>query len=245
MASKVNWYQPGAAQSLRKVFAGGGADLRSPTSTVDGEAERLTKKQECGALEEDAAEDSRAASQSPGFGLRSLLLSFSQPSSFEQSTADARKQLFEELLWEHRDLAEAHSHCQVVPEATIEALKAQVAKLQGEKEQLIKEHHEALDAQKTSSRELKEQAMQAALQHEQALNDARVAAEARLAEVVEDSTNSNTVLTAELEEERKARKAAERLIDTMTTDHREYDRLVMKIDALALRKPLPCPFFRL
>jgi hypothetical protein len=86
-----------------------------------------------------------------------LFLSFSQPSSFEQSTADARKQLFEELLWEHRDLAEAHSHCQglflsppasfyrnvsffdtytlfcltVVPEATIEALKAQVAKLQG------------------------------------------------------------------------------------------------------------------
>nr|XP_051221717.1 uncharacterized protein LOC127339969 [Lolium perenne] len=77
--------------------------------------------------------------------------------------------------------------------------------------------------------------MQAALQHEQALKDARVAAEARLAEVVEDSTNSNTVLTAELEEERKARKAAERLIDTMTTDHREYDRLVMKIDALALQ----------
>ncbi|XP_071679949.1 uncharacterized protein [Lolium perenne] len=106
---------------------------------------------------------------------------------------------------------------------------------EGEKEQLIKEHHEALDAQKTASRELKEQAMQVTLQHEQALKDARVAAEARLAEVVEDSTNSNTVLTAELEEERKARKAAERLIDTMTTDHREYDRLVMKIDALALQ----------
>nr|XP_051201767.1 uncharacterized protein LOC127315307 [Lolium perenne] len=132
-----------------------------------------------------------------------------------------------------------------VPEATIEALRSQVVKLQGEKEQLIKEHHEALDAQKTALRELKEQAMQAALQHEQALKDARVAAEARLAEVVEDSTNSNTVLTAELEEEKKARKAAERLIDVMTTDHKEYDRLVMQIDALAFRKPLPCPFFRL
>ncbi|KAK1692187.1 hypothetical protein QYE76_008884 [Lolium multiflorum] len=151
------------------------------------------------------------------------------------STADARKQLFEELLWEHRDLAEAHSHCQVVPEATIEALKAQVAKLHGDKEQLLKEHNEALDAQKTALREVKDQAMQAALQHEQALKDARVAAEAKLAEVVEDSTNSNTVLAAELEEERKARKAAERLIDTMTTDHKEYDRLVMKIDALALQ----------
>jgi predicted neutral ceramidase superfamily lipid hydrolase len=87
--------------------------------------------------------------------------------------------------------------------------------------------------------------MQAALQHEQALKDARAAAEARLAEVVEDSTNSNTVLTTELEEERKARKAAEHLIEVMTTDHKEYDRLVMQIDALALRKSLPCPFFRL
>ena len=84
--------------------------------------------------------------------------------------------------------------------------------------------------------------MQAALQHEQALKDARAAAEARLAEVVEDSTNSNTVL---MTEERKARKAAEHRIEVMTTDHKEYDRLVMQIDALALRKSLPCPFFRL
>ncbi|XP_071680900.1 uncharacterized protein [Lolium perenne] len=135
------------------------------------------------------------------------------------------------------------SAASAVPEATIEALKAQVAKLQGEKEQLLKEHNEALEAQKTALGELKEQAIQAALRHDQALKDARVAVEARLAEVVEDSTNANTVLTAELEEERKSRKAAERLIDTMTTDHREYDRLVMKIDALALRKFLPCPFF--
>ena len=106
-------------------------------------------------------------------------------------------------------------------------------------------HHEALDAQKTASRELKEQAMQAALQHDQALKDAKAAAEARLAEVVDDSTNSNVVLRTELEKERKARKAVERHIEVMTTDHKEYDRLVMQIDALALRKLLPCPFFRL
>ena len=87
--------------------------------------------------------------------------------------------------------------------------------------------------------------MQAALQHDQALKDAQAAAEARLAEVVEDSTNSNTVLMTELEEERKARKAAEHHIEVMTTDHKEYDRLVMQIDALAFRKSLPCPFFRL
>ncbi|KAK1646931.1 hypothetical protein QYE76_064736 [Lolium multiflorum] len=47
------------------------------------------------------------------------------------STADARKALFEELLWEHRSLAEAHSKCLAIPEASIEALKDQVAKLQG------------------------------------------------------------------------------------------------------------------
>ena len=87
--------------------------------------------------------------------------------------------------------------------------------------------------------------MQVRLQHEQELKDAKAAAEARLAEVVEDSSNSNAVLMTQLEEERKARKAAEHLIEVMTTDHKEYDRLIMQIDALCLRKSLFCPFFRL
>ncbi|KAK1631115.1 hypothetical protein QYE76_005430 [Lolium multiflorum] len=83
-----------------------------------------------------------------------------------------------------------------VPEATIEALRSQVVKLQGEKEQLIKEHHEALDAQKTALRELKEQAMQAASKrHEQA--------------------QGCPVGCSRLSQ--------------------EYDRLVMKIDALAFQ----------
>ena len=77
------------------------------------------------------------------------------------------------------------------------------------------------------------------------MKDAKAAAEASLAEVVDDSANSTAVLRAQLEEERKARKAAERHIEVMTTDHKEYDRLVMQIDALALRKLLPCLFFRL
>nr|XP_051209601.1 uncharacterized protein LOC127326863 [Lolium perenne] len=68
------------------------------------------------------------------------------------STADARKRLFEELLWEHRDLSEAHSRCQAISEASIEALKAQLSTLQGEKEQLIQEHRKALDAQELLSR---------------------------------------------------------------------------------------------
>nr|XP_051190718.1 actin cytoskeleton-regulatory complex protein PAN1-like [Lolium perenne] len=43
------------------------------------------------------------------------------------STLDTWKQLFEELLWEHRELCEAHSKCQA------------------EKERLTKEHQQALD----------------------------------------------------------------------------------------------------
>ncbi|KAK1614572.1 hypothetical protein QYE76_020089 [Lolium multiflorum] len=175
----------------------------------------------------------KAVDGSASSGSQSLVLHVGPAAA--ASTADSRKQLFEELLWEHRDLAEAHSHCQAVLGATLEVLKVQIAALQGEKEQLIRQHQEALSAQKTSYKELKEQAMQARLQHDQDLKDAKAAAEARLAEVVEDSTNSNTVLMTELEEERKARKAAEHHIEVMTTDHKEYDRLVMQIDALALQ----------
>ncbi|KAK1629372.1 hypothetical protein QYE76_003687 [Lolium multiflorum] len=116
------------------------------------------------------------------------------------STADARKALFEELLWEHRDLAEAHSKCQAIPEASIEALKAQVAALQAEKEQLIRDHQKALEAQKEISRELKDQAIQAGVRHAEELKAAESAAEARLNEALEDAGNANVVLQAGLEE---------------------------------------------
>ncbi|XP_047056250.1 noroxomaritidine/norcraugsodine reductase-like [Lolium rigidum] len=78
--------------------------------------------------------------------------------------------------------------------------------------------------------------MQAALQARSSSEGRPAAPEARLAEVVEDSTNSNTVPTAEPEEERKSRKAAERLIDTMTTDHREYDRAFPESQVYAVKK---------
>nr|XP_051190023.1 uncharacterized protein At4g04980-like [Lolium perenne] len=103
------------------------------------------------------------------------------------STADARKALFEELLWEHRSLAEAHSKCLAVPEASIEALKEQVAKLQAEKEQLIRDHQEALSAQQDISRKLKDQAMQAGARYAKELKAAEAAAEARLNEALEDA----------------------------------------------------------
>jgi t-SNARE complex subunit (syntaxin) len=103
-----------------------------------------------------------------------------------------------------------------------------------EKEQLI-----------TAHREVKEQAMQARLRHARELEEAKAAAEAKLDESLKEYTNNTAVMRAELEEQSNARKAAEHRIDLMTTDHREYDRLVMQIDALALSKPLSCPFFRL
>jgi hypothetical protein len=90
---------------------------------------------------------------------------------------------------------------------------------------------------------VKEQAMQAGLRHARELEEAKAAAEAKLVESLKEYTNSIAVLWAELEEQSNARKAAEHRIDLMTTDHREYDRLVMQIDALALSKPLSCPFF--
>ncbi|KAK1669402.1 hypothetical protein QYE76_057561 [Lolium multiflorum] len=96
-------------------------------------------------------------------------LGFAMAAAAELSTADARKALFEELLWEHRNLAEAHNNCQAIPEASIEALKDQVAALQAEKEQLIRDHQKALDAQKEISRELKDQAMQAGVRHAEEL----------------------------------------------------------------------------
>ncbi|KAK1605234.1 hypothetical protein QYE76_028907 [Lolium multiflorum] len=148
------------------------------------------------------------------------------------STADARKQLFEELLWEHRDLAEAHSHCQVIPEASIEALKTQLSDLHAEKEQLLQKHQEALDAQKEISRQLKEQAIQAGLRHDEEMKEAKAAAEAKLAEVLEDSANANAVLRAELEEMGKFRKAAEDQVARLAGEQKEYDELVMRTNGL-------------
>ncbi|KAK1603639.1 hypothetical protein QYE76_027312 [Lolium multiflorum] len=151
----------------------------------------------------------------------------------QRSTADTRTHLFEELLWEHRDLAEAHSKCQAIPEASIEALQKQVAALQGEKEQLIRQHREALDAQETYASGLKEQLIQLGLKHSDAMKAAQAAAEARLDEALEDANNSTAVLHAELEEGAKARKAAEDEAARLKAEQQEYDLLVMQTDSLA------------
>jgi hypothetical protein len=150
-----------------------------------------------------------------------------------------------------------------IPEPSIEALKAQLSTLQGttsfpvdlpfcvllviflltfpfrilgEKEQLIRDHRKALDTQEIFSRGLKDQLIQAALHHDKEMKDAQAAAAAKLDEFLEESTNSNAMLRAELEEESKARKAAEDWVALLTGEQKEYDQLVMQTDALALSK---------
>nr|XP_051191073.1 uncharacterized protein LOC127304423 [Lolium perenne] len=105
----------------------------------------------------------------PEFRVKNFVLS-AKLNSFllflEQVTADTRKALFEELLWEHRELAEAHDKCQVIPEASIDALKEQLATAQREKDELSRQHQEELNALKTSYQELKSQLIQLGLDHE-------------------------------------------------------------------------------
>jgi hypothetical protein len=78
--------------------------------------------------------------------------------------------------------------------------------------------------------------MESEVRHSQELKDAKAAAELKLDDTLKEFTNSSAVLRTELEEESKARKAAEERIATLTTDQAAYDQLVMQADALAFSK---------
>jgi hypothetical protein len=115
-----------------------------------------------------------------------------------------------------------------------------------EKDKLVLKHQEELSAQKASYKELKDQLIQLGLDHAQALKAAESAAEARLNEALEDAGNANVVLQAELEEAAKAQKAvdgkatkaqkaAEDKVARLEAEQKEYDLLVTRTDALALR----------
>jgi hypothetical protein len=112
-----------------------------------------------------------------------------------------------------------------------------------EKEQLVLEHREALDAQENTSAALKDQLMQVELRHDRELKEALAAAEAKFDESLKDFTDASTQLRKELEEETRLRKEAQARIATLTTDQAEYDRLVIQADALAFSKPLFLFFF--
>ncbi|KAK1630479.1 hypothetical protein QYE76_004794 [Lolium multiflorum] len=145
-------------------------------------------------------------------GPRSTEEHFMRLKRSEGSTADARKQLFEELLWEHRDLAETHSHCQAIREASIEALKIQ----------LKRSSSSGTTRRPWTPSKLPPGSSRSKL--------CKLRAKGRAGGGKEGAESSGAP-----EEEKKARKAAERHIELMTTDHKEYDRLVMQIDALALK----------
>ncbi|KAK1685581.1 hypothetical protein QYE76_046429 [Lolium multiflorum] len=139
-------------------------------------------------------------------------------------TADARKALFEELLWEHRELAEAHDKCQVIPEASIDALKEQLAAAQRitfllSPDQLIRQHQEERAPTRPATRS-SSPAHSAGLDHAKALKAAGDAA--KMDEALEDASNATVVLRAELEELAKARKG-------LFPDSQKY--AVKKVDA--------------
>ncbi|KAM0900836.1 hypothetical protein ACQ4PT_020399 [Festuca glaucescens] len=125
------------------------------------------------------------------------------------STLDSRKQLFEELLWEHRDLVEAfaalkltHSACQAaLPEASLEDLAGQIAALKAEKEELTLQHSRDLEAQRNDAAKLKDQLIQAGLQHVRALKEAIAAGDAKVEEARKQFAEAEGQLRAKLEEE--------------------------------------------
>ncbi|KAK1664257.1 hypothetical protein QYE76_052416 [Lolium multiflorum] len=139
-------------------------------------------------------------------------------------TADARKTLFEELLWEHRELVEAHDKCQVIPEASIDALKEQLANAQ-----------RGAERPETSYQELKSQLIQLGLDHAKVLEAAEAEAAAKMNEALEEASNATVVLQAELEELAKARKAAEEKAARLEEEHKECNQLILQTDALAHR----------
>ncbi|XP_071678496.1 uncharacterized protein [Lolium perenne] len=123
----------------------------------------------------------------------------------------------------------------VIPEASIDALKEQLATAQREKDELSRQHQEELNALKTSYQELKSQLIQLGLDHAKALKAAEVTAAAKLDEALENACNATVVLRAELEEMTKARKGAEEKAARLEEGHKECDQLILQTDTLALR----------
>ncbi|KAK1628871.1 hypothetical protein QYE76_003186 [Lolium multiflorum] len=149
-------------------------------------------------------------------------------------TADARKALFEELLWEHRELAEAHDKCQVIPEASIDALKEQLAAAQREKDQLIRQHQEELSAHKTSYRELRVPAHSGwDLTMPRPSKPLKLMQRPRWTRLWR-TQECHRGVAAELEELAKARKCRGKAA-RLEEEHKECNQLILQTDTLAYR----------
>ncbi|KAM0921736.1 hypothetical protein ACQ4PT_006674 [Festuca glaucescens] len=123
---------------------------------------------------------------------------------------DSRKELFEELLWEHQGLVEAFAalqltHSQCRESSQLDELISRVAALQAEKEKLALQHQNELQAQKNETAKLKEELIQAGLRHAGALNEAVAAGEAKVEEAKKQFAHAEERLRQELGEEKKLR----------------------------------------
>ncbi|KAK1614286.1 hypothetical protein QYE76_019803 [Lolium multiflorum] len=158
-------------------------------------------------------------------------------------TLDARKQLFEGLLWEYRDLSkafstleQAHDKCRAaLPETSLDELTGQISALKAEKEKLALEHSNALEAHRTNFGELKQKLIQGEVQHAEALKEAKAAGEAKVKEVQKELVEATGRLQKELEDQAKALKEAQDRNATLLADQAEFDRLVAQADNHALK----------
>ncbi|KAK1607903.1 hypothetical protein QYE76_031576 [Lolium multiflorum] len=159
-------------------------------------------------------------------------------------TLDARKQLFEGLLWEYRDLREAfitleqaHSQCSAaLPETSLEELTSQISALKGEA--LPLEHSNALEAHRTNFGELKQKLIKSEVQHGEELKKTEAAGEAKVKEARKELIEATGKLQKELEAKAQALKAAEDRNAALLADQAEFDRLVAQADNQALNAAL-------
>ncbi|KAM0876765.1 hypothetical protein ACQ4PT_035949 [Festuca glaucescens] len=152
---------------------------------------------------------------------------------------DSRKKLFEQLLWEHRNLTEAfaalqitHSQCQAaLPESSqLDELISRVAALQAEKEKLALQHQNALQAQKNEIARLKEELIQTGLQHAGALKEAIAAGEAKVEEAKKQLADAQDQLRQELEEERKLRELEQGRNNELLAVQASIGQMVQDVD---------------
>ncbi|KAM0907458.1 hypothetical protein ACQ4PT_016110 [Festuca glaucescens] len=157
---------------------------------------------------------------------------------------DSRKQVFEELLWEHRDLTEAHSALQLthsqcraaLPESSqLDELISRVAAHQVEKEKLALQHQNELQAQKDETAKLKEELIQAGLRHAGALKEAVAAGEAKVEEAKKQFADAEERLRQELEEEKKLREMERDRNAVLAAAQASLGQMIKDTDAKALK----------
>ena len=105
------------------------------------------------------------------------------------------------------------------------------------------EHRNALEAQRSNSAELKDQLVQARLQHERALKEAKAAGDGKVEEARKEFAEATAQLRKELEEETGLLQQALDRNAELTAQQAEFERMVRDTDAQALSKCLLFSYF--